>query len=783
MVYAVDILQHFVAEATNAMAMFDRKMRYLAASPSWLADHRLTDEAIGRSHYEVLPEISSEWKAVHRRCLAGATERSECDRFQRADGRVQWVKWEVRPWRKADGAIGGIIIASVDITDRVEGQEKAETLARKLAGAVAQLEESTRRAQEAEQRLKDAIDASPAGLVIYDANDRLVVCNETTRAMYPHLTDLLRPGVSVEHLPRVGFDCQGYGQIVADKEKWLQVRLERRRNPIGPFEHVTPDGRCLRIEERRTRDGGFVSIRTDITDLKERERELARKTALFETTLEHMGEGIVVYDADRTVSVANELAARLIGLPPELCKPGVSMDDINRFRITRGDHGDVEDVESLVSERVRWFRARKPFTRTRRLPDGSTIDSRFNPAPDGGGILVMRDVTERADNEAKLAKALAEAEQASQAKSQFLAMVSHELRTPMNSIIGLSSLLSEGDLNPEERRQAEAIEAAGETLLAVISDLLEFASLEMGRAVLDVAPFDMRALAATTIDMARASPQAAGRSIGCDVDPGVPSALEGDGGRIRRVLFNLVDNAVKHTAEGPVTIRARAKPAAGDKILLRIEVEDAGAGFAAADAPQLFLPFERGGSAHGARVAGLGLGLAIAQSLVDLMGGTIGADSDPGFGSCFWFEAPVRSATPVSRSETGLAKASRVPRALKVLVAEDIEANRAVMGAMLERLGHEAHFVGDGAKAIEAVQKDEYDVVLMDLQMPNVDGLTATRAIRGLGGALKTIPIIVVSAYSLPVEKEAAVNAGASGFLCKPVRRSALDEALRLRSG
>ena len=782
MVYAVDILQHFVAEAPNAMAMFDCEMRYLAVSPSWLTDHRLKGEAIGRSHYEVLPEISDEWKAVHRRCLAGATERSECDRFERADGRVQWVKWEARPWRNADGTIGGIIIASTDITDRVEGQEKAEDLARRLAAAVAQLEESTRRAQEAEQRLKDAIDASPTGILICDANERLVVCNQAARAMYPHLDGLLQPGVSAERLLRVGFDC-GYGANVPDKEKWLKERMERARKPSGPFESWTAGGRCLRIEERRTRDGGAVAIHTDITDLKMRERELAQKTALLETTLEYMGEGIVVYDADRTLLVANELAARLIGLPPEFCKPGTSIDDINRFRIGRGDHGDVEDVESLVSERVKWFRERRPYTRTRRLPDGSTIDTRFNPTPDGGGILVMRDVTERADNEAKLANALAEAEQASQAKSQFLAMVSHELRTPMNSIIGLSSLLSEGDLKPEERRQAEAIETAGETLLAVISDLLEFASLGAGRTVLDIAPFDLRALTAAAIDMARASAQADDRPIACDVDPAVPSVLEGDGGRIRRVLVNLVDNAVKHTAKGAVTIRARAKPAEGETILLRIEVEDAGAGFAPADASRLFLPFERGNPVDGAHAGGLGLGLAISQRLVDLMGGTIGADSKPGSGSRFWFEAPVRSATPASHGEARPPKASAASRALKILVAEDIEANRAVMGAMLGKLGHEAHFVEDGAKAIEAVQKDGYDVVLMDVQMPNVDGLAATRAIRGLGGALTTIPIIVVSAYALPVEKEAAASAGASAFLCKPVRRSALDAALRLHSG
>ena len=224
-----------------------------------------------------------------------------------------------------------------------------------------------------------------------------------------------------------------------------------------------------------------------------------------------------------------------------------------------------------------------------------------------------------------------------------------------------------------------------------------------------------------------------------------------------------------------MTIRARSRPAeAAETLTLRVEVEDTGAGFPPAETERLFQPFERGAPDR-ARAAGLGLGLAICRNLVDLMSGTIGADSTPGAGSRFWFEIPVRVPAP----PPALPQASDARRPLKVLVAEDVEANRAVMAAMLEKLRHEADFAEDGAEAVEAAGKGDYDVILMDIQMPNMDGLEATRSIRGFGGRFESIPIIAVSAFSLPADRDAAFRAGASGFLTKPVRRSALDDALR----
>ncbi len=733
-------LDQYVAQAPGPIAMFDREMRYLAASERWLLDNGLTESPVGRSHYDVVPDLSDAWKAGHQRCLAGAVESSEGERFERADGRIQWIQWEIGPWPAEDGGIGGILIRAVDITARVEAQERANELARRL-------EEAARRAEEAERRLKDAIDVSPAGFDIFDASGRLVVSNAAAEAMN------VAAGGARDDAPRIDVDG-------------------------GLVEQSTAAGRWLRVEARRMSDGGSVVVRTDVTDLKSREREYARKSAVLEATLKNMGEGILVYDSDGRLTVGNDVAEAMLHAPPALFEPGAALGELVRFRAARGDYGDV-DVERVVQEKLAAFRTGDSWRAAYRQPDGRVVEASVNPmAGEGGGIFVLRDVTELVDREARLTEALARAEQASRAKSEFLAMASHELRTPMNAIIGLSGLLRERIGGAKDGRYAATIEAAGESLLVIIDDLLEFASLEAGPPALHTAPFDLRALVDSAIAIACPPGRTAHLTIRSELDAAEAATLEGDVGRIRRILVNLLDNAVKHTAEGGVTIRVAARrAAAGDGFALRVEVEDTGEGFPAADAARLFEPFERGASRERTRAAGIGLGLAISRRLVDWMGGTIEAESAPGAGSRFRFEIPVRAAEPLGAGapvETRPADRRR----LTVLVAEDVAANREVVGGLLEKLGHKAQFAEDGAQAIDAAAKTAFDVVLMDIQMPNVDGLEATRAIRAQGGRSASVPIIAVSAFFLPADKEAAFAAGVSGFLSKPLRKSALEEAL-----
>ncbi|WP_170153127.1 PAS-domain containing protein [Roseiarcus fermentans] len=395
MVLVSDSLRQFVAQSPKAMAMFDREMRYLAASARWLAFMGLERTPVGRGHYEDYPDGGGIWKGAHRRCLAGAIETSEGERFVRPDGRVRWLSYEICPWRDGDGAIGGLVISGDDVTARIEAEQRAEDLTRRL-------EEALRRAEEAERRLGDAIEIIPGGFLLYNSDDRLVVCNQATREMYPALADVLRPGAPFDRILRAGLD-RGHGPVEPGQEEaWVRARTERRRNPSGAIEQLTVAGRWIRIEERRTSDGGLVALRTDITDLKTRENALAEKTALLETVLENMGEGIAVFDRNLKLMMWNDAAAQLLDAP-ELARLGTDFEDVVRLRVAHGDFGDV-GAEARVRDAVAQFRAGRPWIRTERRPNGRLIEVRFHPLPDGGAVYVLRDVTEQAEAESKLAE-------------------------------------------------------------------------------------------------------------------------------------------------------------------------------------------------------------------------------------------------------------------------------------------------------------------------------------------------------------------------------------------
>jgi PAS domain S-box-containing protein len=383
------------------MAMFDREMRFIAASSRWLDDLGLVKTPLADSLYDVFPKISDEWKAVHRRCLAGAIESVEVERFDAPKGGGQWVRWEVRPWTESGGGIGGIVISAEDITARIEAQHAKEDLAGRLAATVDELKDSARRALDAERHLRDALDAIPGGFSIYDGNDRLVVSNKATLAIYKLREEELHPGVLFEDVLRLSLNRGVFDHAVADKESWIRARMDLHRDPVGAIEQQTDDGRWLRIEERRMRDGGSVVIRTDITELKNRQRELAQKTTLLEATLDNIGEGIAVYGSDLRLLCCNDFTAQLLDVPAVLFEPGVSFEDIMRFRAERGDYGDV-DADAFVSERVAQFNVGKSWSGTRRQRDGRAIETRFNALPDGGGIFVFRDVTEHIQTEEQI---------------------------------------------------------------------------------------------------------------------------------------------------------------------------------------------------------------------------------------------------------------------------------------------------------------------------------------------------------------------------------------------
>ncbi|WP_170153082.1 PAS-domain containing protein [Roseiarcus fermentans] len=652
-----------------------------------------------------------------------------------------------------------------------------------LVRLAARLRERTRQARLAERRLSLAIETIPQGFALFDPDDRLIVFNQAYLQIYATTAGVIRPGVSFEQLLRAGLERGQFVEARGNEEAWLSARIDGHRNPAAALEQLTDTGRWLRIEERKTSDGSVVGLQSDITELKRRTFELSRQTSLLQTTLQNMGEGVAVYDRARMLIAWNGLCADLLQAPPELFQEGVPFERVLRFQAERGDFGAV-DIDADLARRVEAFHSEKPWTAERRRKDGRAIEIRHYPMPDGGAVFLYRDITERSDTEARLNVALRKAEEASKAKSEFLAMISHEIRTPMNAIIGMSALLTERDLGPTEMRFAETIAEAGEKLLVIIDDLLDFSRLEAGKLSVEARPFDIRRVVASAIEILRGQPNAGALSLTACIDDSVPAVLVGDGGRISQILLNLLGNAVKYTGHGGATVRVQCRNEPGaEATTLRCEIEDTGPGIAPALQERLFLPFERGPTVDGKAISGAGLGLAICRQLVDLMEGRMGLVSTPGKGSTFWFEISLHA--PQEEQPRREAPSTRAPkkRRLHVLVAEDIEANRTVIGAMLQTLGHAAHMVEDGEQAIAAALAGDYDVILMDIQMPRVNGLAAIRAIRGHDGRARRVPIVAVTAFAQQSDRKEAMNAGADDYLTKPVRKTELQAALEAVTG
>ena len=682
--------------------------------------------------------------------------------FPGRQGEVQWFSASAVPVFNDDGAFAGYRGVSAVITAR-----------KRL-----ELELDQNR-----QLLQEMIDKAPYGIAVFDQNRDCVVRNATYGRILDLPDDLLqrKPFRMIEQL-QFTYRRGDYGFEKPEKDVVEHFLHDMKTNKSRHSERRLGNGRWIEVRGEQLPRGHIMATYFDVTGHKTVESDLRATKERLEAAAAAGIVGLWSVETADARMLWDSVQRQLYGLP-------ATDSEITPAAYYRMIHPEDERRVRTAFQHAFKGTANGPLEFRIIRPDGAIRHlrglSRTIRSPDGKPervVGVTYDVTEQTESLLALEHAKARAEAANQAKSEFLAMVSHELRTPMNAIIGLSGLLGERDLQPTERRYATAIEAAGESLLVIIKDLLEFASLDAGKAALDSAPFDLRALAGFAIDVMSHLPEAANLSLRMTIDPGVPPAIEGDGGRVLRILVNLLDNAIKNTVSGTVTVRARASAAdGGSTVALRIEVEDTGTGFPPAETSRLFQAFERGTSTDGTRAPGLGLGLAISQRLVDLMGGTIGADSEPGAGSRFWFEIPVRAATPAQEGETASPEPA-AGRPLKILVAEDIEANRAVMGAILEKLGHEARFVEDGAQAVEAARTDDYDVILMDIQMPNVDGIEATRIIRGFRGRRKVVPIIAVSAYSVAVDKATLVSAGVTRFLSKPVRRSALDEALKALS-
>ena len=394
-------------------------------------------------------------------------------------------------------------------------------------------------------------------------------------------------------------------------------------------------------------------------------------------------------------------------------------------------------------------------------------------------VGLSQDVTEKRQAQAALEEARDAAEASSRAKSQFLATVSHEIRTPLNGVLGMTNLLAETPLNKEQQSYLRTIQSSGEILRRVIDDVLDFSRIEAGKLTITPLAIDVVAAVQDVVSLFEGRANEKGIALGMDWG-GIESLhVYADPARVKQVIANLIANAVKFTEEGGVQVTATLVRETKAAVLLRIDVIDSGIGISADRVEPIFEGFTQADNSMVRRFGGSGLGLTISKRLTDLMGGRIGVESTPGLGSRFWVELPL------SRISAATAKKAAEHRdvsleGVRVLLAEDNEINVEVAKRQIELLGCVVDVAPNGLRAVEMSLDDSYEVILMDVQMPEMDGLEATRAIRTREiESGRHIPIIALTATAFAEDKKACDDAGMDAFLSKPFKREDLERFLK----
>ncbi len=495
--------------------------------------------------------------------------------------------------------------------------------------------------------------------------------------------------------------------------------------------------------------------------------------------IDAMPDGLAFYDADDRLVIWN---ARYAEINPEiapLLQVGRPFTEILRAGLAKGHYSEA------IGREEEWLAAR---LEARRQPSCSleqqTTDDRWlrvqdRRTADGGVVTVINEISDLKRDARALKKARDAAEAANRAKSEFLANMSHEIRTPLNGVIGVAQVLARTELDDRQREMVELVRSSGITLQQLLSDILDLARVESGRMELRNEPFDLAQAVREAGQLYAAAAADKGLQFFVDIAPEAQTWVSGDVVRLKQVLTNLVSNAVKFTSQGFVSLTAAPAGDRDGRPAFRFTVEDTGVGFDAADKERLFSRFEQADGSITRRFGGSGLGLAICRQLAAMLGGDLDCESEPGGGSAFILTLPLDRAEAPAAAETEAPVACEGCR-LRVLLADDHPTNRRVIELILSQADVDLTLAENGAEAVEAFRADRFDLVLMDMQMPVMDGLSATREIRRIetAGGLPRTPVVMLTANALPEHVNAADSAGADRHMSKPINAQTLLETV-----
>ena len=782
------LLEHLsLASSATGLECFEYdyvqdRITWYHGSREGLAEHGTdTQEISRRALASVLPEDAATVRAATEKALAdGLASMTIRMRRREPDGQVRHCQLYQRFVRDGQGRPLRALGAVRDITVEVEATERFRAQAEALRDAQRRLER--------------------ASLSIHEGHWELDLLTQKHWASSSYYALL---GYAPEELD-LGTIAKVRRLFHPDDEPIGRELSDRHRVSGTPYTHETrmlhKDGsyRWFQVRARGEQDAAGRTVRLsgsvqDIHKQKLAEDALEDARHRFERAIRGTQDGLWEWDllrqsfwvSPRYEAILGFAEGEVSGALPTVDSL-VHPDDLEACRAAQGAHferGVPYDVEVRMrtrSGKYRWVRLRGEAER----------DPRGRPLRLSGS---MQDVTEARLARDSLIEASEAAQAASRSKSAFLANVSHEIRTPMNGIIGMTSLLLDTPLDRAQREYADTIHASANSLLTVINDILDLSKIEAGRLDIECIELDLPASIAEVRTLLGFQAAAKGLRFEVSIEPDVPRWVRGDRQRIRQCLVNLAGNAIKFTHAGSVLVRVMVAEHGKRQARVRFEVRDTGIGIARETLPTLFQPFVQADSSTTRHFGGTGLGLSIVRRLVDLMGGEVGVESEPGRGSAFWFTLPLSTleqrpgleerATPGALDGAG-AEAGTLPLPFmevyggRVLLVEDNLINQKVAKSVLERLGCEVCVAANGLEAVQAFAQGRFDLVLLDLQMPLMDGYAATSCLRKLEEGRRRTPIVALTASAMTGQKERCLEAGMDDLLTKPLEVKRLQLTL-----
>ena len=737
------------------MALFDLEHRFLAASAGWERVCGLTGkDYLGRRIEEVLEDFPAASVELHRRCAAGGHLLENEAPYAGSDGQTYWLCCEYRPVRRTDQRPVGYFVHANDVTPLMQARRDAQTNA---------------------DRLRLALGAARAGVSEFDFVAK-------TQWFSPEFHEIVGVEVDFHRFAREPWymahpdDRQLIDEVVA---RWTGPR-----HPAMDFRIVLPSGEIRWVqahaEQQLAADGRRLKVVGLVLDIDARKRqELALTTARRQAQRNAERLGLAL-KAARAGVFEVDLKARSFWCSPEFIElagramsfkeaatpawPLIHPDDLPAVRasfqadMNPAQLGSAEARLVLPSGQHRWVHisAEAAF-------DETGARERIN------GLVL--DIDARKQQELALIAAEQAAQAAAEAKSQFLANMSHEIRTPMNGVLGVLHLLQREQLSEEGRQLLREASDCGRMLSQLLDDVIDLSKIDAGRLELSPEPTDAAMVLSSVIGLLR--PHAEAKGLELRLRAGDEAVwIEADPVRLRQGLFNLIGNAIKFTEKGHVEVRLAAG-GDGARRRLRYEIEDTGIGIADAAQAALFRRFQQADGSTSRRFGGSGLGLAITRRLAELMDGEVGFVSREGEGSTFWLEIAAPAAVE-PQAAAGADDTAPVLEGLRALLVEDNPTNRLVASKMLEAMGVQVTMAEHGGLGVDAARTGGFDLILMDVQMPVMDGLEATRRIRALGGPQAGVPIIGLTANAMAHQREAYMAAGMDGLVAKPISPAAL---------